>query len=281
MDDVVIVHKNDADATRLADLTEARLNGGYRIYRALSNQAESPGDRPPGDLDPKLVISLGGDGTLLYAARTWGLNGAPLVGVNMGRLGFLAEIDPKRFPEVLGNVLDGKAEIQDRKVMDFSVTRSGQEIHRATVINDLVVNKGAPARILSLSLSIGGRDFWTYKADGLILATPIGSTAYNLSAGGPVVYPGLEAVLVTPICPFTLATRSIILPLDFNVEVIIGEKSNDVLLTADGQRVFQLMPYDRIKVFRSQSVVKLVVNPHRHYLDTLKIKLGLFYEQPS
>jgi NAD+ kinase len=199
----------------------------------------------------------------------------------MGRLGFLAEIEPERFTEVLESALAGEAKIQERKVMDFSVSRGDQEIHRATVINDVVINKGAPARILSLTLSIRGTDYWTYRADGLILATPIGSTAYNLSAGGPVVYPGLEAVLVTPICPFTLATRSVILPLYFNIEVIIGEKSSDSLLTADGQQIFILQPFDRIKVSPSKAAVKLVLNPHRHYLDTLKIKLGLFYDQPS
>jgi NAD+ kinase len=280
VDDVVIVHKNDAGSTELADLTESRLKGRYRIHRAISNQVPALGKDTPAGLEPKLVISLGGDGTLLYAARTWGLNGAPIVGVNMGRLGFLAEIEPERFSEVLDATLAGEAKIQERKVMDFSISREGNEIHRATVINDVVINKGAPARILSLTLSIGGTDYWTYRADGLILATPIGSTAYNLSAGGPVVYPGLEAVLVTPICPFTLATRSVILPLYFNVEVIIGEKSSDVLLTADGQQTFNLMPFDRIKVSRSKALVKLVLNPHRHYLDTLKIKLGLFYDQP-
>jgi NAD+ kinase len=281
VDDVVIVHKNEQVSTELADQTEARLKGRFRIHRAVSNQQDPWSPDPESDMDPKLVISLGGDGTLLYAARTWGLNGAPIVGVNMGRLGFLAEIEPERFNEVLESALAGEAKIQDRKVMDFSVSRDGQEIHKATVVNDVVINKGAPARILSLKLSIAGTDYWTYRADGLILATPIGSTAYNLSAGGPVVYPGLEAVLVTPICPFTLATRSIILPLYFNLEVIIGEKSSDVLLTSDGQQIFNLRPFDRIKVSRSKAVVRLVLNPHRHYLDTLRIKLGLFPEQPA
>jgi NAD+ kinase len=279
VDDVVIVHKNDQSSTELADQTEERLKGRYRIHRSISNQQAPNSSEQPVGLDPKLVISLGGDGTLLYAARTWGLAGAPIVGVNLGRLGFLAEIEPERFTEVLEAALAGEAKTQDRKVMDFSVNRDGQEIHRATVINDVVINKGAPARILSLKLSIGGTDYWTYRADGLILATPIGSTAYNLSAGGPVIYPGLEAVLVTPICPFTLATRSVILPLYFNIEVIIGEKSSEVLLTADGQQIFNLQTFDRIKVSPSKAVVRLVLNPHRHYLDTLRIKLGLYHEQ--
>ncbi|MDR1051028.1 MAG: NAD(+)/NADH kinase [Deltaproteobacteria bacterium] len=281
MDEILIVHKNERRAVELADLTEARLRGSHVVRRTVSNPEPGDPDGPPPDVSPKLVISLGGDGTLLYAARTWGLSGCPVVGVNMGRLGFLAEIEPERFMDVLDSILDGRAEISERTVMDFCVVREGREIHRATVINDAVINKGAPARILNLKLSVGGTEFWNYRADGLILATPTGSTAYNLSAGGPVVYPGLKAVLVTPICPFTLATRSLILPLHFDVEVIIGEKASDVLLTADGQQIVRLLPLDRIRVLRSDSVVRLVSNPQRHYLDSLRIKLGLYYEQPS
>ncbi|MDR0356277.1 MAG: NAD(+)/NADH kinase [Deltaproteobacteria bacterium] len=280
-DKVLIVHKKEKKAIELAALTEKRLQGRHDVFKVFSNPEQNPGPSPPKDFEPSLVVSLGGDGTFLYAARTWGLNGAPIVGVNLGRLGFLAEIEPERLPEVLEAALGGEAQIQERTVMDFSVHREGQQIHKATVINDAVVNKSAPARILSLKLSVGGTEYWTYRADGLILATPIGSTAYNLSAGGPVVYPGLKAVLVTPICPFTLATRSVILPLHFDVEVIIGEKSSDVLLTADGQQIVELMPFDRIKVSCSDAVLRLVVNPHRHYLDTLRIKLGLYHEQNS
>jgi NAD+ kinase len=281
VNEILIVHKNEKRAIELADQTETRLQGSYHVYRTISNKEQFSAHNRPPEIKPQLIISLGGDGTLLYAARTWGLSGCPIVGVNMGRLGFLAEIEPERFMEVLDSILVGQAEIQERTVMDFSVIRDQQVIHRATVINDAVINKGAPARILNLKLSVGGTEFWTYRADGLILATPTGSTAYNLSAGGPVVYPGLKAVLVTPICPFTLATRSLILPLHFDVEVIIGEKASDVLLTADGQQIVELLPLDRIKVLRSDSVVKLVSNPQRHYLDSLRIKLGLYSEQSS
>jgi NAD+ kinase len=278
VDEVIIVYKNEAGTIKLADQTEARLKDNYRIHRAVSNRLDSQVPEPSPKIKPSLIISLGGDGTFLYAARTWGLKGAPIVGVNMGRLGFLAEIEPERFNEVLEAALAGKADIQERKVMDFSVIRDGKEIQRSTVINDVVINKATTSRILSLKLGVGGTDYWTYRADGLIFATPIGSTAYNLSAGGPVVYPGLEAVLVTPICPFTLAARSVILPLYFNPEVIIDEKTTDAMLTADGQQIFSLQPFDKIKIYRSKALIKLVLNPHRHYLDTLRIKLGLFHE---
>jgi NAD+ kinase len=277
-DDVVIVHKSESQATSLADQTEKRLKGDFRVYREISN-ARSRRTLPPQDFNPSFIVSLGGDGTLLYTARTWGLSGIPILGVNLGRLGFLAEIEPEQLFEVLDSVLTKKANIEERTVLDFSIYRNDNPIYKSTFINDAVINKGALARIMSLKLSVQGAEHWTYRADGLILSTPTGSTAYNLSAGGPVVYPGLEAVVVTPICPFTLAARSVILPLHFNVEVIIGEKANDVLLTTDGQHCLPLRDDDRIKIFRSDSALRLVTNPRRHYLDTLRVKLGLFHEK--
>jgi NAD+ kinase len=278
LDDLVIVHKNDRAAKGLADQAQDRLAGQFRIHREISSGSAVQAG-PPEGFRPRLIVSLGGDGTLLYSARTWGLGGTPIVGVNLGRLGFLAEIEPEILFEVLDATLGGRAEVRARTVLDCSVERHGAEINRSTFINEAVINKGALARILSLRLSLDGTDYWTYRADGLILATPTGSTAYNISAGGPVVYPGLEAVLITPICPFTLSTRSVILPMHFNVEVIVGERSSDALLTIDGQKCLPLQSLDRIKIRPSEAVVRLVSNPRRHYLDTLKVKLGLFNDK--
>jgi NAD+ kinase len=277
---VVIVHKNDAAAMELADRTEAAVSGRCRVHRDVSSSLE-PSPQPPPGFKAQLVVSLGGDGTLIHAARTWGLKGAPVMGVNLGRVGFLAEIEPERLMEVLEAALDGQARLDERTVLDYSIWRDGRPVCQSTAVNDAVVNKGAMSRIVSFKLSVAGKDYWTYRADGLILATPTGSTAYNLSAGGPVVHPILPAVVVTPICPFTLATRSIILPLDCNVEVVIGEKAADVILTADGQSSFSLASGDRIKVTKSEAVLKLVTNPQRHYLDTLRVKLGLFSDKPA
>lgn len=278
MEDLVIVHKNELAANSLADQAQARLSSGFRVYREVSNDPDWRGV-PPEGLRPRLIISLGGDGTLLYAARTWGLDGTPIVGVNLGRLGFLAEIEPESLFEAIDATLADRAVILHRPVLDLSIERNGSEIHRATFINDAVINKGAPARILGLKLSVAGTEYWTYRADGLILATPTGSTAYNLSAGGPVVYPGLEAVLITPICPFTLSTRSVILPLHLNFEVVVDDRASEILLTIDGQSCFPLKPRDRVKIFPSRAVVRLVSNTRRHYLDTLKVKLGLFNDK--
>ena len=275
MENLVIVHKNELRANSLADQAQARLSKDFNIYREVSNDPNKQG-APPEDFSPKLVVSLGGDGTLLYAARTWGLDGTPIVGVNLGRMCFLAEIEPDILFEVLDATLANRVVILHRPVLDVSVERDGKEIQRATFINDAVINKGAPARIMALRLSVAGTDYWTYRADGLILATPTGSTAYNLSAGGPVVYPGLEAVLITPICPFTLATRSVILPLHLNIEVSLDDRSSEALLTIDGQSCYSLRARDRVKIYNSKALVRLVSNTRRHYLDTLKYKLGLY-----
>lgn len=278
MENLVIVHKNELRANSLADQAQARLSKDFNIYREVSNDPNKQG-APPEDFSPKLVVSLGGDGTLLYAARTWGLDGTPIVGVNLGRMGFLAEIEPDILFEVLDATLANRVVILHRPVLDVSVERDGKEIQRATFINDAVINKGAPARIMALRLSVAGTDYWTYRADGLILATPTGSTAYNLSAGGPVVYPGLEAVLITPICPFTLATRSVILPLHLNIEVSLDDRSSEALLTIDGQSCYSLRARDRVKIYNSKALVRLVSNTRRHYLDTLKYKLGLYNDK--
>ncbi|MDR3203316.1 MAG: NAD(+)/NADH kinase [Deltaproteobacteria bacterium] len=277
MTDVVIVHKISKTASELAVKTEAMLlEEGHRVFLEISSADAKRSEPLPENFNPKLVVSLGGDGTLLYAARTWGLNGTPILGVNLGRLGFLAEIEPEKLKETLEFALTDRHRLQQRTVLDFTINRGAQQIRRSTVVNEVVINRSATARVLNLKLSVAGTDYWTYVADGLILATPTGSTAYNLSAGGPVVYPGLEVVLVTPICPLTLNARSIILPLDFNVEVVVDEQSLGAMLTADGQSSVPLQPLDRIKISRSSHVVNLITNPLRHYLDTLKIKLGLF-----
>jgi NAD+ kinase len=273
--DILIVHKNEAEAERLADETQKYLAGSYRVFREISNTNQNRLS-PPTDFEPKLVISLGGDGTLIYAARAWGLKGTPILGVNLGRLGFLAEIEPTRYFEILKATLEGHSILEERSALDVAVIRAGSSVFKLTVINDAVINKAALARIMSLQLSVAGSQGWSYRADGLILATTTGSTAYNLSAGGPVVYPGLEAVIVTPICPFILSSRPLILPLDFNIEVILGEKTEEALLTGDGQSCLPLQPVDKILVSRSESKIRLVTDPHRQYLDTLRAKLGLF-----
>ncbi|MDR1315217.1 MAG: NAD(+)/NADH kinase [Deltaproteobacteria bacterium] len=279
MRDVVIVTRDTQECLELAEWTvkflEAFPPEAFRPVLDKSSPRGPVGPVPEG-VFPALVISLGGDGTLLQAARRWGLSGTPILGVNMGTLGFMAEADPHLYEDLLVPALKGEASLDERSLLDVSVIRGGERVFHSTALNDAVIDKGAPARILNLRLSVDGSRIWGYRADGLILSTPTGSTAYNLSAGGPVVHPSLPAFVLTPICPFTLSSRSLVLSLDSTIEVSIDWSAPSIFLTVDGQAAFQLAAGDRVAATKSASVVKLVKNPHREYLDTLQLKLGLF-----
>ncbi|MDR2611436.1 MAG: NAD(+)/NADH kinase [Deltaproteobacteria bacterium] len=279
MRDIVIAARSTPECLELADWTLGFLQGFAPSPRSVhldtSPLAGPPAPVPEG-VEPQLVISLGGDGTLLHAARRWGLSGTPILGVNMGRLGFLAEVECARYRDLLIPALRGEAALDERKLMDVQVLRGEETIFSAPVLNDAVIDKGAPARILNLRLSVDGSRQLSYRADGLILATTTGSTAYNLSAGGPVVHPSLPAFVVTPICPFTLSSRSLVLSLESRIEVTVDESPPSIFLTVDGRITLELSAGDRITAVKSESVVRLVKNPHREYLDTLQLKLGLF-----
>jgi NAD+ kinase len=276
--DLVIVHKNEPKAATLAEQTQDKLSGSYRIFREISD-FDGHRSQPPRDFRPILAISIGGDGTLLYCSRAWGLDGTPILGVNMGTLGFLAEVEPIWFNELLETTLSGQAEIEPRQALDIVVSNDSKTLASFTVFNDAVINKGALSRIMSLKLRVGGSSFWNFRADGLILATPTGSTAYNLSAGGPVVHHSLPVILVTPICPFSLSSRSIILPLDSELYISVDPKATDCHLTGDGQVYSALNPGDMIKVTRSKTTLNLIINPHRQYFDALRVKLGFYQEE--
>jgi len=224
---------------------------------------------------PDLVISIGGDGTLLYAARSWGQGGTPLLGVNQGFLGFLAETEPAHLPELLEEVLAGRYHHERRMALEVVVRRRGRPAGRAMALNEVVVNKGANSRLITLSLEIKNFGRWSFRADGVIIATPTGSTAYNISAGGPMVYPTLEAMVVTPLCPFTLTSRPLVLPPEFPVEIVVGSTSQgpDIHLVADGQLNLPLEVGDKVIVRRHENGINLIVSPTRNFVDILKQKI--------
>ena len=226
----------------------------------------------PADVD--LVVVLGGDGTLLYAARALGRHGMPLLGVNMGGLGFLTAISLENARNALERVLAGEFRPEARMLLAVRVVRNGATLAEQTVLNDAVINKGALARILNLSVKVDRTALTSYRADGLVISTPTGSTAYNLSAGGPIVHPAHETIIVTPICPFTLTNRPIILPMTAAIEVEVDPEASDVILTADGQVSFPLEPGDRVLVRRSLNSIALITNPYKNYFEILRTKLG-------
>ncbi|HVT42994.1 MAG TPA: NAD(+)/NADH kinase [Thermoanaerobaculia bacterium] len=218
------------------------------------------------------VITFGGDGTLLSVAR-YAPQHVPIIGVNMGTLGFLTEIRLDDFPRVLEQVLAGDYEAEPR--VTFVVESRGSDgptIHR--VLNDAVINKGALARMIEMRVEVSGLFVSTFRADGLIVSTPTGSTAYNLSAGGPIIYPTMGAVVITPICPHMLSNRPIVLPDDISIEIGIVSPSPEIYLTLDGQEGFPLSSEHRVCIRKSPQTVLLVQAPGKNYFDVLRTKLG-------
>jgi NAD+ kinase len=216
-----------------------------------------------------LLVTFGGDGTLLAIARHAPEN-VPILGVNMGTLGFLTEIRVEEFPEVLKRVLAEDFATQPRVTFDVTVAN-----RTFRVLNDAAINKSALARIIEIKLNVAGLFVTTFRADGLVVSTPTGSTAYNLSAGGPIIYPTMEAVVITPICPHMLTNRPIVLPDDLDVELSIESRSQsqEIYLTLDGQEGFPINDDDRVCVRKSHHRVMMVQSPDKSYFDVLRTKL--------
>ncbi len=221
-----------------------------------------------------VVVVLGGDGTLLAVARAIGARPIPILGVNLGTMGFLAEIARDELLPTLEEVIAGRFRTEERMRLEVVVERAGQELGRYLALNDAVIANTALARIVDLTVSADGADVTTYHADGLIVATPTGSTAYSLSAGGPLVLPSLEAIVLTPICPHSLSQRPLVLPPTCAVAVVArGSPGGDIKLTVDGQVGRELSDGDRVSVRRSDHPVRLLVPPDRNRFEVLREKL--------
>jgi NAD+ kinase len=221
-----------------------------------------------------LLITFGGDGTLLSVARH-APEHVPIVGVNMGTLGFLTEIRVEEFPAILELVLDGSYDVEPRVTFTVSVSGPGRDGNKHyRVLNDCAINKSAVARIIEMKVSVAGLFVSTFRGDGLIVATPTGSTAYNLSAGGPIIYPTMNAVVITPICPHMLTNRPLVLPDELDIEIALATPdSKDIFLTLDGQEGFEISDRDRVCVRKSEERVLLVQSPDKNYFDVLRNKL--------
>ena len=224
--------------------------------------------------DIELIVVMGGDGTILSVARHYGQKGIPLLGVNVGGLGFLTEVSLDELYPCMERVLAAQYQVEERLMLTATLFREGRAIWEEHVLNDAVINKGALARIAGLTICIDGEYLTTYRADGLIIATPTGSTAYTLSAGGPIVFPTLRHLILLPICPHTLSNRPIILPESVTVGVTLDDKGQDLYLTLDGQVGQTIQPGDRMEVRACPHNLKLVISPHRSYFQILRTKLG-------
>ncbi len=225
----------------------------------------------PGLVD--LLLVLGGDGTLLSVARLVGTRDVPILGVNLGGLGFLTEVTLEEIYPTLDAVLQGSYEVTHRILLTATVHRQGERIAEYVALNDAVINKGVLARMIELETYIDGQYVTTFRADGLILSTPTGSTAYCLAAGGPIVYPTLRAFVMTPICPHTLTLRPIVIPDAAKVEIVQGLTNENAYLTMDGQVGFTLRHRDVIRVVRSDHTITLLKAPGKDYFQILRTKL--------
>jgi len=225
----------------------------------------------PGAVD--MVVVLGGDGTLLAAARALQKKRIPILGVNLGGLGFLTESTLDELYPMLEAILRDEYKTDERMLLEARVWRNKKAIEEFTVLNDIVINKGALARIIELETSVDNAHLTTFRADGLIIATPTGSTGYSLSAGGPIVYPSLHSIIITPICPHNLTNRPIIVPKETMINVTLCSADNEVFLTLDGQVGFKMNLQDRVEVKKSEGFISLIKSPSRGYFEVLRQKL--------
>ncbi|HHY97307.1 MAG TPA: NAD(+)/NADH kinase [Firmicutes bacterium] len=221
-----------------------------------------------------LAIVLGGDGALLAASRDLAGTGVPILGVNVGHLGFLTEVDLSGLKDALSKLLSGRYSVEDRMMLEAGVIRDGEEIERFIGLNDAVITKGAFARMIRLETYIDAHYIGTYPADGVIVATPTGSTAYSLSAGGPIVNPCVRTLIVTFICPHTLFARSIVAAEDESVRVVVSATHEEVMLTMDGQVGFKLANKDEVVVRRAAAITKLVRLGEWNFYEVLRARLA-------
>ena len=222
-----------------------------------------------------IAIVLGGDGTLLNAAHLFSAAGVPILGVNLGHLGFLTEIEPNELDWALPRLLNGEYHVDERMMIDIQVWQNGQCLEEFRALNDAVISRSAFARLVTLEALAGDSLLGTYVGDGLIIATPAGSTAYSLSAGGPIVHPGISGILVTPICPHTLGARAVVVRAEDTVRVLVKSQvvPEELVLTIDGRPGMRLGSSHEIRVFRSEISARLIRLSGRSFYDVLALRL--------
>jgi NAD+ kinase len=264
---VGIVHKRTS-AEAAACATAAAQYLASRGLEVLQDEEEAA-------RGSDLVLVLGGDGTLIHAAGILEGRPVPILGVNMGSLGFLTEVPQSELYQALEHVLSGRAQVSDRMKLRVHVHRGGapdEKIIDSEVLNDVVIAKGTLSRMAEFEATCSGNYVTKYKADGIIVATPTGSTAYSLAANGPILFPSMRGVILAPICPHTLTQRPIVLPDDRTVNILLVSDS-EVYLTLDGQTGIQLHFGDRVQIKQSHNRVLLVRNPKIDYFGILRAKL--------
>jgi len=220
-----------------------------------------------------LIVVLGGDGTMISAARMVGDHEVLVLGVNYGSLGYLTDFRIEEMYSALESIIAGDYKIDRRLMLDAEHWRGQEKLAEGRVLNDVVINKAALARIIEINVELDGLFVNKYRADGLIVSTPTGSTAYNLSAGGPIIFPSMNAVVVTPICPFTLSNRPIVVPDAAKIELVLEKENEGVVISLDGQTGYPMHAGDRVVIRKSATTFNLVQPSNRNYFDVLRDKL--------
>lgn len=272
-----LVVKADEKARRKADELEQWLTergiGVVRRDNPLPGRPAPVAAPEAAPTDLFCLFVLGGDGTFLSAARWIGNRPIPIMGVKFGEVGFLAETSEDRLFSVAEAILNGSYATAERMRLNVKVTREGREIANEIVLNDVVINKGALARLAYIDTFVDERYLTTYVADGLIIATPTGSTAYSLAAGGPIIHPRVPGILVSPICPFTLTIRPLIVPDTACIRMQLAKPTLDIMLTFDGQSGLKIDERDAITVSKAPCPVHMITIPGKSYFDVVKAKL--------
>ncbi|MBU0675918.1 MAG: NAD(+)/NADH kinase [Proteobacteria bacterium] len=229
-------------------------------------------DRITADMD--ILVILGGDGTLLHVADQASRLGIPVVGVNLGSLGFLTEFAVENRYEALENIISGQLAIEDRLMLKARLRNDRITTDWLYALNDVVVSKGSVDRLIKMETWADDEFIASYKADGLIFSTPTGSTAYNLSAGGPIIHPGMDSIMVTPICPFMLESRPVLLPSATKLSTRLAGRVNDVKVIVDGRPVWVMSSKDYLEVEVAEKTLRLVASSHKGYFEILRSKLN-------
>lgn len=237
------------------------------------NPADNETDRNGLAENADLIVVLGGDGTMISTARMVGDHNVLVLGINYGSLGYLTDFRIEEMFPTLEAILRGEYDIDSRVMLSAEHWRDEEMLAKGRVLNDVVINKAALARIIEIEVKLNDLYVNSFRADGLIVATPTGSTAYNLSAGGPIIYPSMNAVVLTPICPFTLTNRPIVIPDTAMVELKLLNENEGVVLTLDGQIGHTLHSGDCVRIRKSRTTFNLLQPPNRNYFDVLRNKL--------
>jgi NAD+ kinase len=230
-------------------------------------------EAPVGEDEADFALVLGGDGTVLRAARCLAPTGVPLLGVNVGKFGFLTETNAEDCKAALTDVLEGRCSLAERMMLACALERDGATALSTVGLNDVVVGRSSLSRMITLEVEIGGEHMTTYRGDGLIVATPVGSTAHSLAAGGPILHPDLEALIVAPICPHTLSNRPLVLPADLKLAIMPRQWAERPALTVDGQVNEELREGDVIRVQKAARPLKLIQTGRNAFFTTLRNKL--------